>query len=57
MTNSLLLKESLKFLELCGVALANQLSESREDGKRTAPETVSRWLSGVEHRMCLFSLF
>lgn len=57
MTNSLLLKQSLKFLELCGVALANQLSESREDGKRTAPETVSRWLSGVEHRMCLFSLF
>ncbi|QVW21922.1 ParA family protein [Pseudomonas hormoni] len=47
MTNSLLLKRSLKFLELSGVALANQLSESREDGKRTAPETVSRWLSGV----------
>jgi hypothetical protein len=47
MTNSLLLKRALKFLELSGVALANQLSESREDGKRTAPETVSRWLSGV----------
>lgn len=47
MTNSLLLKRAMKFLELSGVVLANQLSESREDGKRTAPETVSRWLSGV----------
>lgn len=47
MNNSVLLKRAMKCLGLSGVALANQVSELREDGKRTAPETISRWVSGT----------
>lgn len=48
MKNSVLLKRAMKFLELSGVALADLVSALREDGKRTAPETISRWVSGAK---------
>lgn len=47
MRNSLLLKRAMKYLGLSGVALADKVSLLREDGKRTAPETISRWLNGA----------
>lgn len=46
MKNATQLKMALKYLGMTGVDLANKLSQHREDGRRTAPETVSRWLSG-----------
>lgn len=45
--NALLLKRAMKYLGLSGVALAEKVSALREDGKRTAPETISRWLNGT----------
>lgn len=47
MTNAILLKRAMQFLDLSGVALAEQVSAMRDDGKRTAPETISRWLNGT----------
>lgn len=47
MMNALLLKRAMKYLNLSGVALAEKVSALREDGKRTAPETISRWLNGT----------
>jgi hypothetical protein len=47
MNNAVLLKRAMKFLNLSGVALAERVSALREDGKRTAPETISRWLNGT----------
>lgn len=47
MMNAVLLKRAMKFLNLTGVALADKVSALREDGKRTAPETISRWLNGT----------
>ena len=41
-----MLKHAMKYLDLSGVELARRLSMYREDGRKTAPETVSRWLSG-----------
>lgn len=46
MGNAGLLKRAMKFLDLSGVSLAERVSAMREDGKRTAPETISRWLNG-----------
>ncbi|MGM0832446.1 MAG: hypothetical protein ACQEUK_06375 [Pseudomonadota bacterium] len=37
----------MQALDLSGVALARRLSTYRDDGRVTAPETVSRWLSGT----------
>lgn len=37
----------MTYLELTGVALAKMITACREDGKTTAPETVSRWLNGT----------
>lgn len=45
--NAVLLKRAMNYLELSGVALADKVSALREDGKRTAPETISRWLNGT----------
>lgn len=45
--NSVLLRRAMNFLDLSGVGLARMISDCREDGKVTAPETVSRWLSGT----------
>ena len=47
MKNADLLKQAMKCLNLTGVALADQVTALREDGKRTAPETISRWLNGA----------
>lgn len=47
MMNALLLKRAMKYLGLSGVMLAEKVSALREDGKRTAPETISRWLNGT----------
>ncbi len=47
MNNAVLLKRAMNYLKLSGVALAEQVSALREDGKRTAPETISRWLNGT----------
>ncbi|MCF5141173.1 AAA family ATPase [Pseudomonas sp. PA-6-1D] len=47
MMNAVLLKRAMKYLDLSGVALAEKVSALREDGKRTAPETISRWLNGT----------
>lgn len=47
MMNAVLLKRAMKYLDLSGVALAEKVSGLWEDGKRTAPETISRWLSGT----------
>ncbi|RZO07433.1 ParA family protein [Pseudomonas moorei] len=47
MTNAALLKQAMQYLDLTGVALAEQVTALREDDKRTAPETISRWLSGT----------
>jgi hypothetical protein len=47
MINAILLKRAMNYLELSGVALADKVSALREDGKRTAPETISRWLNGT----------
>jgi hypothetical protein len=47
MKNADLLKQAMKCLNLTGVALADQVTALREDGKRTAPETISRWLNGT----------
>ena len=47
MSNSLLLRKAMQALDLSGVALARRLSTYRDDGRVTAPETVSRWLSGT----------
>ena len=47
MMNALLLKRAMKYLNLSGVSLAEKVSALREDGKRTAPETISRWLNGT----------
>lgn len=47
MMNAVLLKRAMNYLELSGVALADKVSALREDGKRTAPETISRWLNGT----------
>ncbi|WP_016972080.1 ParA family protein [Pseudomonas tolaasii] len=47
MLNAVLLKRAMNYLQLSGVALAEKVSALREDGKRTAPETISRWLNGT----------
>ncbi|WP_339535520.1 ParA family protein [Pseudomonas hunanensis] len=47
MTNAALLKRAMQYLDLTGVALSETASALREDGKRTAPETISRWLNGT----------
>lgn len=47
MRNADLLKRAMKYLNLSGVSLADQVTALREDGKRTAPETISRWLNGA----------
>ncbi|VVO96147.1 hypothetical protein PS865_02601 [Pseudomonas fluorescens] len=47
MMNAILLKQAMKYLDLSGIALADRVSALREDGKRTAPETISRWLNGT----------
>ncbi|MCP1318101.1 hypothetical protein [Halomonas sp. 707B3] len=47
MSNSLLLRKAMQALDLSGVALARRISTYRDDGRVTAPETVSRWLSGT----------
>lgn len=47
MNNSVLLKKAMKFLDLSGTKLAEQVTAMREDGKRTAPETISRWVNGT----------
>lgn len=47
MKNAILLKRALKFLNISGTALAEEVSALREDGKRTAPETISRWANGT----------
>lgn len=47
MLNAVLLKRAMNYLELSGVALADKVSALREDNKRTAPETISRWLNGT----------
>lgn len=47
MTNAVLLKQAMQYLHLTGVALAERVSALREDNKRTAPETISRWLNGT----------
>lgn len=47
MTNAALLKRAMQYLDLTGVALSETVSALREDGKRTAPETISRWLNGT----------
>jgi hypothetical protein len=46
-TNAVILKRAMKTLNLTGKALAKMISAHRDDGKVTAPETVSRWLNGV----------
>lgn len=46
MNNATMLKHAMKYLDLSGVELARRLSMYREDGRKTAPETVSRWLKG-----------
>lgn len=46
MDNAAQLKHSMKYLGLTGVDLARKLTAFREDGRKTAPETVSRWLTG-----------
>jgi hypothetical protein len=45
--NSILLKRAMKVLNLTGVSLAEKVTALREDDKRTAPETISRWLTGT----------
>jgi hypothetical protein len=45
--NAILLKRAMAYLELSGVALAKMITACREDGKTTAPETISRWLNGT----------
>lgn len=47
MTNAELLKRAMQYLDLTGIALSENASALREDGKRTAPETISRWLNGT----------
>jgi hypothetical protein len=47
MTNAALLKQAMQYLDLTGVALAERVTALREDEKRTAPETISRWLNGT----------
>ena len=47
MTNAALLKKAMQYLDLTGVALAERVTALREDEKRTAPETISRWLNGT----------
>lgn len=47
MSNAALLKQAMQYLDLTGVALAERVSALREDDKRTAPETISRWLNGT----------
>jgi len=47
MNNSVLLKKAMRFLDLSGTKLAEQVTAMREDGKRTAPETISRWVNGT----------
>ncbi|WJV23183.1 MULTISPECIES: ParA family protein [Pseudomonas] len=48
MKNAVLLKRAMKYLGLSGVGLAEKVSALREDGKRTAPETISRWVNGAK---------
>lgn len=43
--NAGLLKRSMTCLNLTGKALADMISAHRDDGRATAPETVSRWLN------------
>ncbi|BBO57285.1 hypothetical protein [Cobetia sp. AM6] len=40
------LKQSMKYLGITGVDMARKLSTFRNDGRKTAPETISRWISG-----------
>jgi hypothetical protein len=37
----------MKYLGLTGVDLARMVTALRDDGKSTAPETISRWATGV----------
>lgn len=46
-SNAVLLRGAMQALGLTGVALAEMISSMRDDGKETAPETVSRWLNGT----------
>lgn len=45
--NAILLKRVVQALGMTGVALAEMITSMRDDGKVTAPETVSRWLNGT----------
>ena len=45
--HAVLLRRAMMYLGLSGVALAKMITTCREDGKTTAPETVSRWLNGI----------
>jgi hypothetical protein len=45
--NASLLRRALTALDLTGVALAQHLSEMRDDDKETGQATISRWLKGV----------
>ena len=36
----------MKYLGITGVDMARKLSTFRNDGRKTAPETISRWISG-----------
>jgi hypothetical protein len=46
-SNAVLLRQALAYLDLNGKGLAGLISACRDDGKATAPETVSRWLTGI----------
>lgn len=45
-TNAEYLARAMQHLNVSGVALARELTEYREDGRESTPETVSRWLNG-----------
>ena len=45
--NAIRMKRAMKYLGLSGVELARMVTALRDDGKVTAPETISRWLNGV----------
>jgi hypothetical protein len=46
-SNAVRLRRAMQALDLTGVALAGLITSMREDNKVTAPETVSRWLTGA----------
>jgi hypothetical protein len=46
-SNAVRLKSAMQALGLSGVALAELVTSMRDDHKTTAPETISRWLTGT----------